>query len=71
VPRIPVKINVNSAVAIAELIDRPANRASAGISRIPPTPTVPISVPTINATIINRIITGSITLWDTYPISLV
>ena len=50
VPRIPVKMNVNSAVAIAVCIGSAANAVSAGISRTPPIPTAPISVPTPKAT---------------------
>jgi hypothetical protein len=49
VPVTPVKANVNSAVAIAAWIDSPAKALSAGISRMPPMPTAPISVPTAKA----------------------
>ena len=49
VPTIPVKVNVNSAVAIAVCIGSAANAVSAGMSRTPPIPTAPISVPTPKA----------------------
>jgi hypothetical protein len=50
VPTMPVKMNVKSAVCIDALIGSAASAVSAGISRIPPTPTVPINTPTISAT---------------------
>src|SRR6187549_2608168 len=54
VPMIPVKMKVKSAVAIASRTPRPPNAASAGMSRIPPMPTAPISAPTANALINSR-----------------
>ncbi|MNC88120.1 hypothetical protein D3C83_39070 [compost metagenome] len=46
----PVKTKVKSAVAIASWMSSPANTVSAGISRTPPMPTAPISMPTTRAT---------------------
>ncbi len=42
-------MKLNSAVAIAMCVDKPAKADKAGISRIPPTPTVPMSIPTMAA----------------------
>ena len=49
VPTIPVKVNVNSAVAIAVCIGSAANAVSAGMRSTPPIPTAPISAPTPKA----------------------
>ena len=50
VPTMPVKMNENSAVAIDAWIDNGVSRFSAGISRMPPTPTAPMKMPTNTAT---------------------
>ena len=52
-------MNVNSAVAIAVCIGSAANAVSAGISRTPPIPTAPISVPTPKATDSSQTRSGS------------
>jgi hypothetical protein len=50
-----VNRNVNKAVALASWVFIPAKNINAGISKIPPTPTVPINVPATNAVIASSI----------------
>src|SRR6266853_331536 len=54
VPAAPVNMNVNKAVAMAFWITSPPSRSSAGISRMPPTETAPISTPTPSETASNQ-----------------
>ena len=54
VPSRPVKMKLNRAVPMAVCVESPARTLRAGISRMPPTPTVPMSPPTRTATRNNR-----------------